>query len=271
MSMIKNIVRSIAGNLLGFDEDGYLVGDGLNGFRLGAGIGSDYKNFPDISRKVTLFDDFTSAILSTASWGVFKGSDGAAAFPAIAVANNGTVAASTSGAGTSSMAVSGAQLNGSLNWKASNGALVMESRAKLSSIASVAAYIGFTDQTAALEMPANSSGSADGITTNMSDGAGFLFDTSMTTTKYWAVGVAADTDAVHASTGIAPVADTYNVLRVEISPAGVAKFWIDGVLVATLSGAVTAATALTPVFAIFERTTAVKTLTADYAYVQQKR
>lgn len=158
---------------------------------------------------------------------------------------------------TASMAVSGIQLSRGLNWKANQGGVYQEWRVKLGIITNIAVFIGFTDQVAALEMPIQSAASADTITTNATDAVGFMFDTSMATDNWWLVGVANDVDATLQNMGAAPVADTYAIFRIELSAAGVATFYYNGVAVGTaMTGAVTATIALTPVIAAFNRTTA---------------
>lgn len=229
------------------------------------------------ARQVVLFDDFNDAAQTYGTtivdgWRSRKGSDGACVDWTVTPAVNGT-AVGTIGSTTASMAVSGTQLDAGLAWKANQGNLIFEAKVKLSQITTVAAFIGFTDQTAALEMPIQSAASADTITTNASDGVGFMFDTSMATDNWWLVGVAANTDATHQDMAAAPVADTYATFRIEVSTAGIATFYYNGTAVGTtMTGAVTATVALTPVIAGFNRTTTgTPTITADYVYVSADR
>lgn len=167
---------------------------------------------------------------------------------------------------TASMAVSGIQLSRGLCWKANQGGLYMEARVKTGIITNIAYFVGFTDQSAALEMPVSLSVTT--FTTNATDACGFLFDTAATTDTIRLVGVATDVDATMQDTSTAPVADTYQIFRVELSTTGVATFYIDGTAVGTtMTGAVTATVALTPVIAAFNRTTAngaTTIITADY-------
>ncbi len=179
----------------------------------------------------------------------------------------------TIGNGTASMAVSGIQLDRGLNWKANQGDLVFEAKVKMSTIATIAVFVGLTDQVGALEMPVNSAASADTITTNATDGVGFMFDTSMATDTWWLVGVANDVDATLQNTALVPVADTYAIFRIELSTTGVATFYYNGTAVGTaMTGAVTATVALTPVIAAFNRTTTgTPTVTADRVYTSALR
>ncbi len=227
-------------------------------------------------QKVAFFEDFLGGgqAFSTTiidGWRSRKGTTNAVDWT-ITEAVNGTVVG-TIGDTTASMAVSGVQLDRGLDWKANQGNLVLEAKVKLSQITTITAFIGLTDQVAALEMPIQSAASANTLTTNASDGCGFMFDTSMTDDKWWLVGVAANVDATHQNTTYAPVADTYETFRIELSTAGVATFYRNGVAVGTaMTGAVTATVALTPVIAGFNRTTsATPTITADYVHISADR
>jgi hypothetical protein len=169
---------------------------------------------------------------------------------------NGTVVGKV-GDTTASMAVSGVQLSRGLAWKANQGGLYVEARIKLGIITDIAFFFGLSDQNSALEMPIHAAASANTLTSNATDAVGFMFDTSMTDDKWWLVGVANNTDATHENTTTAPVADTYARFRIELSTAGVATFYYNGVAVGSaMTGAVTATVALTPTLAGFNRTTA---------------
>jgi hypothetical protein len=229
------------------------------------------------ARKVVMFDDFLggSQALSTTiidGWRSRKGSDGQCVDWTITEAVNGTVVG-TIGDSTASMAVSGIQLDRGLDWKANQGGLIFEAKVKMSAIADISVFIGFTDQVGALEMPIHSAASANTITTNATDGVGFMFDTSMDADTWWLVGVANNVDATAQNTGTAPVADTYATFRIELSAAGVATFYYNGTAVGSaMTGALTATVALTPVIAGFNRTTSgTPTLTADYVHVSADR
>lgn len=228
-------------------------------------------------RVVSLFDDFEGggqAYSTTVvdGWRSRVGSDGQIVAFTRTEALEGT-AVGVIGDTTASMAVSGVQLDRGLNWKANQGNLVFEARVKQSAIETVAVFIGFTDQTAALEMPIHSAASANTITTNATDAVGFFFDTSMDDDNWWLAGVANGTDATHEDTEIAPVADTYAVFRIELSTTGVATFYYNGTQVGSaMTGAVTATVALTPVIAGFNRTTTgTPSITVDYVYVSANR
>lgn len=272
--MPQKILTSLHGREAGLTSDRSFNAKGLVLGIEGDGGQIEYGGYQRVAR----FDDFhgASQAFSTTiidGWRSRKGSDGACVDWTVTPGVNGEIVG-TIGSTTASMAVSGSQLDAGLDWKANQGGLILEARVKLSQITTIAVYVGFTDQTGALEMPIQSAASADTITTNATDGCGFMFDTSMSTDNWWCVGVANDVDATAQNTGLAPVAATYEVLRVELSTTGVATFWRNGKQVGTgnMSGAVTATVALTPVIAGFNRTTsAAPTITADYILVAGNR
>lgn len=270
---MSQILTSLHGKLIGLDADGRLVCPG--GFR--AGDNGSQIDLPS-PRTVSIFEDFLGAgqaysttvidgwlsrkgTTNTVDWTVTEGAGGSVV---------GKV-----GDTTASMAVSGVQLARGLDWKANQGNVCLEARIKLGIITNIAVFFGFTDQVAALEMPVNSAASADTITTTATDAVGFMFDTSMATDDWWLVGVAADVDATAQDSTYAPVADTYETLRIELSTTGVARFFRNGKQVGTaMTGAVTATVAMTPVIAAFNRTTAngaTTIITADYVAVSGNR
>lgn len=218
---------------------------------------------------VNYFDDFLGDVIAD-QWGVDKGSDGGAANFALSAAVNGTILA-TCGAGAGvSYAANGVQLHQALQWKANAGNLEMEARVKISAITNISLFVGFTD-TLSLEMPIHSAASANTLTSNASDAVGFMFDTSMTADTLWCVGVKADTDGTAVSSTIAPVADTFIRLKVELDASGNATFYINGVRVGTMADAVTATVALTPVVGAFTRTAATATVAVDYIDINASR
>ena len=258
--------HSLYGRLVGVDSSGALVATG--GFKSGGSNGG-FRSAD--SGGVVLFDDFLGDAIRS-PWNYVEGTDTTTADGAVVAGAAGGVLRLTAGDSTGSMAADGAQLTSYLNWKAANGDLVFEARVKLAVITDVSVFVGFTDLIT-LEAPIIAAASADTLTTNASDAVGFMFDTSMTTDKWWLTGVKADTDATAQNSTYAPVADTYETLRIELTAAGAVSFFRNGVQVGSLmTGAVTAATALTPTLSIFPRTAAAGCLLdIDYVYVAMNR
>lgn len=209
-------------------------------------------------------DDFLGDVLAD-QWNGRVGSDPQCVTPTILADQvRGVVRAVTGDDAAATMAVNGVQLERALNWSANQGGLVLEAKVKMSAITAAAVFVGLTDQVAALEMPFTL-GAGNALTSNASDAVGVLFDTAADTDTWWLVGVAADVDAAKQDTTLAPVADTYETWRIELSSAGVATFYRNGVAIGTtMTGAVTASVALTPVIAAFSRGAASRNIDSDY-------
>lgn len=257
---MANILKSIKGRLLGLGPDGELICPG--GFVAGAN-GSQFA-LPTPT-KVSYFDDFIGDALD-ARWNIVEGTDSATSDAAILAGGIGGIVRFTTGDAGTGLAADLIQMTQALQWQASNGGLFVEARFKLSQITESYLFLGFTD-VVTLEAPIISAGSANTITTTATDALGFMWDTRMTTDDIWLVGVANDVDATLQDSGFALVADTFITLRVEVTAAGVASFFRNGIQVGTvMSGAVTPAVDLTPTFAVGKLSTATS-ITSDLDYI----
>lgn len=221
---------------------------------------------------VHFFDDFLGDVIED-GWSAAKGSDNEAVIAAVVAGAIGGVVRQTTG-DTVTLAESCVSLTHGLNWRASNGGLIFETKVTpVSSVANVAYFIGLTDTlaTTTLEMPATLSTTT--ITYVADNAVGFLYDTEATTDVFYGVGVKATTGIAFANAVVcaAPVADTAITLRIEVSTAGTASFYVNGSLIGSLANAVTATTALTPVVAAMARTTTSKAIDCDYIYMQMTR
>ncbi len=210
-----------------------------------------------------LYDRFTSGSLT--HYELFNGTDAQAADPVISSSNLVLVTGDDGGG----FAADGSQAIGDTGYDVSAGAVVFEARVKTSAITDVSIFVGLTDQKASLEIPVESAGSANTITTNATDAVGFMFDTDMTDDNIWLVGVDTGSDATPQDSALAFVADTYRTLRVEVATTGEATFYIDGTAIGTAMTNATAATTLYPTIAAGARSTASRTVTVDYLYVRQ--
>lgn len=215
---------------------------------------------------VAFFDDFTGDVIAD-QWNLLEGTDSAVTDAAILAGGIGGVLRLTTGNDGTGLAADQVQITQALQWQASNGDLVFQARLKLSAITTCYAFVGFTDLAATLEGPIVSAASANTLTSNATDAVGFMFDTRMDDDKWWLVGVATDVDATHQNTGFAPVADTYETFRIEVTTGGKATFFRNGLQVGTqMSGAVTAAADLTPTITV-SKTSVAASMTADLDYV----
>lgn len=207
-------------------------------------------------------DDFKAPVINT---GFVKtvGNDGQAVAFAVTQADPlGVVLGTTGDAGTG-IAADGLTLAGPLVFTPS-AERTFRCRVKVSAITNVYLFIGFTDvlPSTTLEEPISLSGTT--FTTTATDACGLLFDTSATTDTIRGVGVAADVDATAVDTALAWVADTYKDVKIVVTTAGTMKAYLDGVLVATVTGAVTASVALAPIIVADARTTSTRDVTVDY-------
>lgn len=261
---MKQVLKSLHGRSLGLADDDSLVAT----FGLRAGTWPKQFLQPSPIHVVTM-DDFDGASL-LGTWGVLKGTDAACANFAINAALNGTIRGTT-GATTATMAGSGIQVSGHLNFQANNGQCEFGYRVKLSSIANVVLFVGWTNQVAALQMPINGAGGGNGFTVNANDCVGMLFDTTMTTKNWWAASAKGGVATAGINSGVAPVAATYDDVFVQVDAAGNASFYLDGVSVGTINGAVSAGVPLAPVVAAFARAAASVNVDADYIYSADQR
>lgn len=228
----------------------------------------------DPNQKFQFFADFDEqAIVEADSPYIFNaGSDDLAIDPAIN-SQVGGVLRVTAGDGDGTVAVDGSQVVLAVPFKANQGGLSFECRLNITDITLGSVFVGFTDATG-LEEPFSVSGTT--VTSNASDGVGFVFDTAMTTDEWWAVGVAGDTDATgNGTTSTAPVNATYQTLRVDVDSDGEgATFYIDDVQVATLTAnVVTASTNI--YFTVFANgdgsNASAHTVDVDYIWVECDR
>src|SRR3954462_15364642 len=103
--------------------------------------------------KVKLFDDFLGKSFSTDDWWDTK--LGSAPPPAVALTTNlsGLLRLQTGNAAGATMAVNGVQVHSNLNWQANRSGLSMECKlATQGGITTVAIFVGFTNQVAALDI-----------------------------------------------------------------------------------------------------------------------
>jgi len=219
---------------------------------------------------VAYTDDFLGDTLR-AEWGSASGSDGQVVAPAILAGQKGGAVRMTTGDdAAASMAVNGVQLHLGLNFIAEDGGLAIEIRVKASAITDLCLFVGLTDQVAALEMPLTIAGVTP--TGAADDCVGALFDTSATAARWKLVGNDSGTEATVQDAEVAPVADTYDYWRIEVTDDGDAYFFRNGTAVGeVMEGAVSPDVLLTPVIAAFSRGAASRDITADIVHIEHTR
>jgi hypothetical protein len=236
----------------------------------------DEINTLDKSAKFTLFEDFfgTWAIGDAGpadNWVTTAGSGtGNQVATTVAAALNGTVTLK-SASDDVSHASNNSVINGiGLAWKANSGGLAIEARVKLDAITAVYLFVGFTDVAATtVECPIFMN--AADLDSDADDAFGVIFDTDATSDFFTVGGVAATVDVTPVVSALAPTANTYVVIRVECSAAGVVEGFIDGVSIGSVAAGVTVTTALTPAIVIGNRGAAQRIATIDYIKAEQNR
>jgi hypothetical protein len=226
-------------------------------------------------RKFNIFDDFIyQAIAETDTpWILNKGSDGQAADPAISAAERGVIRLTT-GNNSGDTADDASQIVCAIPVQADSGSLVVEARLKINTaITGVSVNFGLTDSTD-LEEPFTIATTT--VTSVATDAACFVYDDGATAKQWFACAVDSDVDDTgNAALGasVAPVADTYQRLRIEVSTDGnTINFYVDGTLVKTLTGGgITPNTNLYATVVANSTTTASKTVDVDYIYVSHNR
>lgn len=254
------ILTSLHGSRFGLSRNGHLIEDGKRIM---------VPSWLDRGARSIQFDHFNGPVLSTFDWLVYKGSDGGAAYPVINVQKGGVCRAVAGAGAGATMAVNGSQINGSLNFEPDQGFAEFGTSVKLSAITTSAVFIGFTDQSSALAMPFTLSGST--LTSNASNGVGFLFDTAATAATWKCVSVATDVDGAVTDTGIAPATTLFDHIGLYLDALGNCDFYLNGKMVAQNLVAVTPTAPLCPVVAGFRRAASALNIDIDYIYAAADR
>ena len=222
---------------------------------------------------VYVFDDFHWLAASGdgeagSPWALHNGADAQALDPVVvAAAEEGKIVLTTGNVGDT-FANDNSQIVCKVPMQADSGNLVFETRLHINTaVTNISLYAGFTDIITADEEPM--SHATTSLTTNCTDGVGFLYDTASTVDNWICAAVDGNTDDFgHSDPSTVPVADVYQTLRFEVPTSGTGiKFWIDGVLVKTLTGAgVSPDVSLYATIAACATTTTSKTVDVDYIY-----
>lgn len=156
-----------------------------------------------------------------------------------------------------------------------NAPMILECRCEMAALTARAVFVGF----AAVMADAQSdlvSGSTSTITYTESNLAGFLYDVGLTTDVEWHMvhsggTTTAVTDGLLLNSGVTPVINEMNILRVEIDNSGTARWYIDGTLLKTLEGAVSTTAVFAGCVGAIASTTTSATVTVDYLAVEAER
>jgi len=203
---------------------------------------------------------------------LLSGSDAEALDPAVTNVTGGVVRLVTGNA-DGTVAADGSAFNiGAVQLDATVGVTVMEAKIRIATaITTVSVFVGLTDSPS-LEEPFTNA--TDTISLVAADAVGFHFDSAATTKEWWMAAVDTGTaDTGNAALGVAPVADTWQVLRLEVGPLGNdARFYIDGAYVGQLIAAgVGPDVVLYPTILANSTTTTSKTVDVDWFRISGER
>jgi hypothetical protein len=162
---------------------------------------------------------------------------------------------------------------GNLQWTPTSGGLQFEVKIRMSNISYPVVFFGFTNEVSTLQMPFGLTGTT--LTAIPANACGLLYDSAATPVggniQWYGVGVKASVLAASANTGFYPITSTWEVYRIQIDESGNATFYRNGVLVGTVTNAITASSSYVPVVAAFSRTTSSLTVDVDYVVVSETR
>ena len=238
-------------------------------------------NAMQMDTKMTLFEDFHGVWLNTEPtvldlWLTTKGSGTNTAIATTVTASiTGEVTLKSSDANGATSANASNITSSALAFKADQGGLVIEARLKIDDITEAYIFVGFTDVLGStVEHPLDFTDGSDTLISDATNACGIVFSGDATTQKFCHGGVKAgsDTTAAFASSAAA-VANTYAVLRVEVSATGGVRGFIDGVAIgAEVANAITASTVVCPIVVVSNTVISSQvTMTLDYIWVQMNR
>ena len=156
--------------------------------------------------------------------------------------------------------------------------IVAECRVQFADLDTKAFYFGFTDvNTDTTILEGNQLVAASGtLTLSASDLCGFLLDAEATDDEDWIMAynggtTTGETTIANIDANDDAVAGEFQILRLEIAPNGTARWYVDGVLKQTKTGAVSTTTDLALLAMIEARAASNEYVYLDYIYVSANR
>ncbi len=119
-------------------------------------------------------------------------------------------------------------------------------------------------------------GNGTTITLTASDGAGFLFCSELTDATDWHMiynggTTTGETTSTNVDADDVATAGEFQILRLEIAENGTCRWYIDGVLKQTKTGAVSTSVDMAVILVVEAKTTTALTMDVDYFYVRSAR
>jgi len=158
------------------------------------------------------------------------------------------------------------------------GTIVAETRVRFVDLDTKEVFFGFTDidpSTLSLEVDVLT-GATTTLTLTASDICGFYLSAELSDDEDWHTvynggTTTGETDSTELDASDDAVAGEWQVLRLELFPNGTVSYYVDGVLIRTVTGAVSTSVDLCLNVIVESKTTAVKTLDVDYIKVWANR
>lgn len=160
------------------------------------------------------------------------------------------------------------------------GTLVAEARVQLANFTTKEAFMGFTDIAIASQVPDLEtdliSGSGTTITLTASDLVGFFLDSELTEDERWHMvynggTTTGETTSSNVETSADAVAGEWDVLRVEVDTNGTARWFFNGSLEQTVTGAVSTTTDLKFFIGVGANAATIATMDVDYIKIVANR
>lgn len=215
---------------------------------------------------VRFWDDFIGDTLDTFLWTANADTGGTAT---IIEAPGGELRLTTDGTNGDIQSIFGPEI-----FQADDGGpLVFEARVRLVTSATQGVFIGLTDDNDADEVPIDLDTGT--LTTTATDAVGFVYDSQETPAVWYAVGVKADADTAQTTCRVnglpqRPTVGTYQTFRIQVTPEGHARFFINEAECAYIQNCVTPTVSLCPAVAQLASGTAA-TVSVDYVGVEAAR
>lgn len=157
-----------------------------------------------------------------------------------------------------------------------NAPMILETRLEMAALTARIVFVGFTGAMDDAESDLVSASGATTIAYTETDIVGFLYDVTLTTDVEWHLvhsggTTTAITDSELLNSGVTPVINKMNILRVEVDNNGTARWFIDGILLKTLAGAVDPTAIFAGCVGAIATTSTSATVAVDYLAVEANR
>ena len=158
------------------------------------------------------------------------------------------------------------------------GTIVAETRVRFVDLDTKEVFFGFTDidpSTLSIETDVMTGGT-ETLTLTASDICGFFLSAELTDDEDWHTvynggTTSGETDSTALDSSDDAVAGEWQVLRLELFPNGTVSYYIDGVLIRTVAGAVSTSVDLSLILALDAKTAAIEIMHVDYLSVEANR